>query len=50
MGRGMPTTPDLWTQLTEAVRQDGFLLAASVVFGLAILHAFSAPLFARAAH
>ncbi len=46
----MPTTPDLWTQLAEAVRQDGFLLAASVVFGLAILHAFAAPLFARAAH
>ena len=46
----MPTTPDLWPQLAEAVRQDGFLLAASVVFGLAILHAFSAPLFARAAH
>ena len=46
----MPTTPDLWTQLAEAIRQDGFLLAASVVFGLAILHAFSAPLFARAAH
>ena len=46
----MPTTPDLWTQLADAVRQDGFLLAASVVFGLAILHAFSAPLFARAAH
>ena len=50
MGRGMPTTPDLWTQLAEAVRQDGFLLAATVVFGCAILHAFSAPLFARAAH
>jgi len=46
----MPTTPDLLPQLAEAVRQDGFLLAASVVFGLAILHAFSAPLFARAAH
>jgi hypothetical protein len=46
----MPTTPDLWTQLTAAVRQDGFLLAASVVFGLAILHAFVAPIFARAAH
>jgi hypothetical protein len=46
----MPTTPDLWTQLAEAVRQDGFLLAATVVFGCAILHAFSAPLFARAAH
>jgi hypothetical protein len=49
-GAGMPTSPDLWTQLAEAVRQDGFLLAASVVFGLAILHAFSAPVFARAAH
>ena len=46
----MPTTPDLWTQLAEAIRQDGFLLAASGVFGLAILHAFAAPLFARAAH
>ena len=46
----MPTTPDLWTQLAEAVRQDGFLLAASIVFGLAILHAFSAPIFARASH
>ena len=46
----MPTTPDLWPQLAEAVRQDGFLLAASIVFGLSILHAFSAPLFARAAH
>jgi hypothetical protein len=46
----MPTTPDLWTQLAEAVRQDGFLLAASAVFGLAILHAFAAPFFARAAH
>ena len=44
----MPTTPDLWTQLAEAIRQDGFLLAASGVFGLAILHAFAAPLFARA--
>lgn len=49
-GSGMPTSPDLWTQLAESVRQDGFLLAASVVFGLAILHALSAPLFARAAH
>ncbi len=46
----MPTTPDLWTQLAEAVRHDGFLLAASAVFGLAILHAFAAPFFARAAH
>ena len=46
----MPTSPDLWSQLAEAVRQDGFLLVASVVFALAILHAFLAPLFARAAH
>jgi hypothetical protein len=46
----MPTTPDLWSQLAESVRQDGFLLAASVVFALAILHAFVAPFFARAAH
>ena len=50
MGRVMPTTPDLWTQLAEAVRQDGFLLVASGVFALAIAHAFAAPLFARAAH
>ena len=49
-GAGMPTSPDLLTQLAESVRQDGFLLAASVVFGLAILHAFSTPVFARAAH
>jgi hypothetical protein len=46
----MPTTPDLWPRLAESVRQDGFLLAASIVFALAILHAFIAPLFARAAH
>ena len=46
----MPTTPHLWTQLAEAVRQDGFLLVASVVFALAVAHAFAAPLFARAAH
>jgi len=46
----MPTTPDLRPQLAEALRQDGFLLAASVVFALAILHAFAAPLFARVAH
>jgi len=46
----MPTTPDLWPQLAAAVRQDGFLLAASIVFALAILHAFAAPVFARAAH
>ena len=46
----MPTTPDLWSQLAAAVQQDGFLLVASGVFALAILHAFAAPLLARAAH
>jgi Na+/H+ antiporter NhaD/arsenite permease-like protein len=45
----MPTTPDLWPQLAESVRQDGFLLAAGVVFGCAVVHAFAAPVFARAA-
>ena len=45
----MPTTPELWPQLAESVRQDGFLPASGVVFGFAILHAFAAPVFARAA-
>jgi len=45
----MPTTPDLWPQLAESVRQDGFLLVAGVVFGCAVVHAFAAPVFARAA-
>jgi hypothetical protein len=46
----MPTQPELWPQLVAAAEKDSFLLAASIVFGLAIIHAFIAPMFARAAH
>lgn len=46
----MPPSPDLWSQLSASIRQDDFLLVATIVFGFAILHAFAAPFFARAAH
>ena len=46
----MPASPDLWPQLVAVVEHDGFLLAATAVFACAIVHAFLAPFFARAAH
>jgi len=46
----MPASPDLWPQLVAVVERDGFLLVATAVFACAIVHAFLAPFFARAAH
>ena len=38
------------TELTAAAQSDPFLVVATGVFALAVLHAFAAPIFARAAH
>lgn len=46
----MPATASLWTELAAAAAVDPFLPVASGVFALAVLHAFAAPAFARAAH
>jgi hypothetical protein len=46
----MSPQPELWPQLVAAAEKDSFLFAASIVFGLAIVHAFVAPMFGRAAH
>ena len=46
----MSPQPELWPQLVAVVEKDAFLFAASIVFALAIVHAFVAPMFARAAH
>ena len=46
----MPAPATLWSELVAAAQADPFLPVASGVFGLAVLHAFAAPFFARAAH
>ena len=46
----MPASASLWSELTAAASADPFLVVASGVFALAVLHAFAAPFFARAAH
>lgn len=46
----MPAATSLWTELTAAASSDPFLVVATGVFALAVLHAFAAPIFARAAH
>lgn len=46
----MSPQPELWPQLVAVVETDAFLFAASIVFALAIVHAFVAPMFARASH
>jgi hypothetical protein len=46
----MPASPDLWPQLVAVAERDAFLLVATAVFACAIVHAFLAPFFARAAH
>ena len=46
----MPALPDLWPQLVAVVERDTFLLVATAVFACAVIHAFVAPFFARAAH
>jgi hypothetical protein len=46
----MPAPASLWTELTAAAQSDPFLVVATGVFALAVLHAFAAPIFARAAH
>ena len=46
----MPATISLWSELVAAAQADPFLPVASGVFALAVLHAFAAPAFARAAH
>jgi len=45
----MPAADSLWTELATAAAADPFLPVASGVFALAVLHAFAAPAFARAA-
>jgi Na+/H+ antiporter NhaD/arsenite permease-like protein len=40
----------LWAELTAAAKADPFLLVATVIFFLAILHTFLAPWFTRQAH
>jgi hypothetical protein len=46
----MPVAASLWSELSLAARTDPFLPVATGVFALAVLHAFAAPAFARAAH
>ena len=46
----MPAQPDLWSELAVAISADRFLLAGSLVFGAAVVHAFLCPAIARAAH
>ena len=46
----MPAPASLWTELSAAAQSDPFLVVATGVFALAVLHAFAAPIFARAAH
>ena len=46
----MSPQSELWPQLVAVVEKDAFLFAASIVFGCAVIHAFVAPMFARAAH
>lgn len=46
----MPVPASLWSELTAAASADPFLVVATGVFGLAVMHAFAAPMFARAAH
>ena len=46
----MPAASDLSAQLAAVVERDPFLLVTSAVFACAIVHAFLAPFFARAAH
>lgn len=46
----MPASASLWSELAAAASADPFLVVASGVFALAVLHAFAAPFFARAAH
>ena len=46
----MPVAASLWSELASAAQADPFLPVASGVFALAVLHAFAAPAFARAAH
>lgn len=46
----MPAPVSLWSELSAAAQADPFLPVASGVFALAVLHAFAAPAFARAAH
>ena len=47
---GMSAPLSLWSEWSAAVRADPFLPVATGVFALAVLHAFVAPVFARAAH
>lgn len=46
----MPTSPNLWQELSVALAADGFLLAGTLVFFAAVVHAFLCPVIARAAH
>lgn len=46
----MPAPTDLWQELSRALAADGFLLAGSLVFAAAVIHAFLCPAIARAAH
>lgn len=46
----MPVAVALWSELAAAAQADPFLPVATAVFALAVLHAFAAPAFARAAH
>jgi hypothetical protein len=46
----MPAPTDLWQELSRALAADGFLLAGSLVFAAAVIHAFLCPAIARRAH
>ena len=46
----MPTSTDLWQELSRALAADGFLLAGTLVFFAAVAHAFLCPAIARRAH
>ena len=46
----MPHELTLWQELGNAAGADFFLLAASAVFALAVLHAFLTSYFAKLAH
>ena len=45
-----PPEASLWNELSARVTADPFNLAATLIFGIAILHTFAAPMFLRMAH